>query len=55
MLVYPYVSWACALAHLPVPPAVDADMLYVLVTSLLGLAGIRGWESVKGVARSRIK
>ena len=36
---------------LPAPPILDAEALMVLVTGMLGIAGARTWEKLKGVAR----
>lgn len=56
-VLYPLLTWAWAWlqsagfvdAALSPPPLLDVDALMVLITGLLGLAGARTFERVKGV------
>ena len=58
-LLYPLLTWLWALAqangHLPAgmqpPPMLDADALWVILSGILGIAGMRSFEKTKGVAR----
>jgi hypothetical protein len=58
-LVYPLLVWAWTLlqarawvpAGLPPPPMLDTDALWVVLSGMLGIAGLRSVEKVKGVAR----
>lgn len=58
-LLYPILTWVWALAqasgHLPAamqpPPMLDADALWVILSGILGIAGMRSFEKSKGVAR----
>jgi hypothetical protein len=58
-LLYPLLTWGWALAqangHLPAgmqpPPMLDADALWVILSGILGIAGMRSFEKTKGVAR----
>lgn len=58
-LVYPLLIWAWALlqargvvpAGLQHPPMLDTDALWVVLSGMLGIAGLRTAEKVKGVAR----
>lgn len=58
-LVYPLLIWAWALLQargvVPVglqpPPMLDTDALWVVLSGMLGIAGLRSVEKVKGVAR----
>lgn len=58
-LVYPLLTWAWALlqarglvpAGLQEPPMLDTDALWVVLSGMLGIAGLRSVEKVKGVAR----
>lgn len=58
-LLYPLLTWAWAWAQavelLPAgmqpPPVLDADALWVILSGVLGIAGMRSVEKVKGVAR----
>lgn len=58
-LLYPLLTWVWALAqangYLPAgtqpPPVLDADQLWVILSGILGIAGMRSFEKTKGVAR----
>lgn len=58
-LLYPLLTWAWALAqatgHLPAgmppPPVLESDALWVILSGILGIAGMRSVEKFKGVAR----
>jgi hypothetical protein len=55
-LVYPLLVWGWALlqargwvaATLTPPPMLDTDALWVLLTGMLGIAGMRSFDKVKG-------
>lgn len=44
------LSWLAAAKGWPLPPAVDSDVLIYTLGGLLGIAGLRSVEKVKGVA-----
>lgn len=58
-LAYPLLIWVWALlqargvvpADLQSPPMLDSDALWVVLSGMLGIAGLRTAEKVKGVAR----
>lgn len=58
-LLYPLLVWAWALlqangwvpATMAPPPMLDTDALWVILTGMLGIAGARTFEKVRGVAR----
>lgn len=58
-LLYPLLVWAWALlqarglvpGNLQPPPMLDTDALWVVLSGMLGIAGLRSVEKVKGVAR----
>lgn len=52
-IIYPNLIWVCRLQGWPEPPPIDSDILMTLAFSLLGLAGIRGYEKSRGVARAK--
>jgi hypothetical protein len=44
------LAWLAAAKGWPAPPAVDSDVLIYTLGGLLGIAGLRSVEKVKGVA-----
>lgn len=58
-LLYPLLVWAWSLlqargvvpGNLHPPPMLDTDALWVVLSGMLGIAGLRSVEKVKGVAR----
>ena len=58
-LLYPLLIWAWSLlqarglvpGNLQPPPMLDTDALWVVLSGMLGIAGLRSVEKVKGVAR----
>lgn len=58
-LLYPLLIWGWSLmqakgwvpADLKPPPMLDTEALWVILSGMLGIAGMRSVEKVKGVAR----
>jgi hypothetical protein len=58
-LLYPMLLWVWTYLQgtgwipkeLTPPPVLDADQLWVILSGILGLAGMRSFEKSKGVAR----
>jgi hypothetical protein len=58
-LLYPMLLWAWTWmqgagwipAGLTPPPVLDADQLWVILSGILGIAGMRSFEKTKGVAK----
>lgn len=58
-LLYPLLVWAWTLlqarglvpGNLQPPPMLDTEALWVVLSGMLGIAGLRSVEKVKGVAR----
>lgn len=61
-LAYPALVWAWSamqaagwVAHaMSPPPVLDADALWVILTGMLGIAGLRTAEKVRGVSRETL-
>jgi hypothetical protein len=51
VIVQPMLAWLSAIKGWPAPPTVNVDLLWVVVTGLLGIGGLRSVEKVKGVAK----
>lgn len=49
-VLQPVAVWYGASHGWPEPPAVNIDLLWTVVTGLLGIGGLRSMEKVKGVA-----
>lgn len=47
----PLLAWGAAIKGWPAPPALNLDLLWVVVTGLLGIGGLRTFEKTKGVAK----
>jgi hypothetical protein len=50
-LFQPLLAWAGALWDFPAPPAANEELLLFVLGSLLGVAGLRSLDKIKGVAR----
>lgn len=58
-ILYPLLVWGWSgmqaagwiVASLPAPPLLDVEALMVLITGMLGIAGARTWEKLKGAAK----
>lgn len=49
-IIKPLLSWAAAVKGWPEPPDIDTDFLWVVVSGMLGIGGLRTFEKSKGVA-----
>lgn len=50
VIIQPLLAWVAQIKGWPVPPLPDVDLLWVVVSGLLGISGLRTAEKVKGVA-----
>lgn len=50
-LIKPILAWVSVLKGWPEPPEVDTEFLWVVISGLLGLGGLRTYEKKKGVAK----
>jgi hypothetical protein len=50
-IVQPMLTWVARVKGWPDPPDVNTDLLWVVVTGLLGIGGLRSLEKVKGAAK----
>lgn len=49
-IIQPMLTWLARIKGWPEPPDVNSELLWVVVTGLLGIGGLRSVEKVKGVA-----
>ena len=50
VIVQPMLTWLAAIKGWPVPPDLNIDLLWVVITGMLGIGGLRTFEKAKGVA-----
>jgi hypothetical protein len=50
-ILQPLLAWGAAVKGWPAPPVLNLDLLWVVVTGLLGIGGLRSIEKVKGAAK----
>jgi hypothetical protein len=50
-LLQPVLAWVGAVKGWPAPPDVNIDLLWVVVTGLLGLGTLRSVDKAKGVSK----
>lgn len=51
VIVQPMLAWWAATKGLPTPPELNMDLLWVVITGMLGIGGLRTFEKSKGVAK----
>lgn len=51
VLLQPLLAWLALVKGWPVPPLPDVDLLWVVVSGLLGISGLRSVEKIKGAAK----
>ena len=49
-IVQPVLAWVSAARGWPVPPDLNVDLLWVTLSGMLGIGGLRTYEKAKGVA-----
>lgn len=50
-ILQPLLHWASTIYGYPAPPVLNLDLLWVVVTGMLGIGGLRTFEKSKGVAK----
>lgn len=51
VIVQPLLAWGAAIKGLPTPPELNMDLLWVVITGMLGIGGLRTFEKSKGVSK----
>lgn len=51
VMVQPMLAWYSSIKGFPVPPTLNVDLLWVVITGMLGIGGMRTWEKNKGVSK----
>lgn len=50
-MAQPLLAWVAQIKGWPTPPALNLDLLWVVVTGLLGIGGLRTVEKVQGATK----
>lgn len=50
-ILQPLLAWAAVIKGWPAPPSLNLDLLWVVVTGMLGIGGLRTFEKTKGVTK----
>lgn len=50
-ILKPLLTWLAAIKGWPAPPDIDTEFLWVVVSGLLGIGGLRTYEKKAGVAK----
>lgn len=50
-IAQPLLAWGAAIKGWPAPPALNLDLLWVVITGMLGIGGLRSVEKIKGVTK----
>lgn len=50
-IAQPLLAWWSQMRGWPVPPALNMDLLWVVITGMLGIGGLRTFEKSKGVSK----
>lgn len=50
-IIQPLLTWMARVKGWPDPPEVNSELLWVVVTGLLGIGGLRSVEKIKGAAK----
>lgn len=50
-ILKPLLAWLAAIKGWPLPPDIDTEFLWVVVSGLLGIGGLRTYEKQKGVTK----
>ena len=50
-VIQPLLAWGAAVKGWPAPPTLNLDLMWVVITGMLGIGGLRSIEKVKGATR----
>jgi len=51
VILQPMLAWLGQIKGWPVPPELNLDLLWVVVTGLIGIGGLRSVEKLRGVTK----
>ena len=50
-IAQPLLAWGAAVKGWPAPPTLNLDLLWVVITGMLGIGGLRTFEKAKNVTK----
>lgn len=50
-IIQPLLAWYSVIHNIPVPPTLNMELLWVVITGLLGIGGLRTFEKTKGATK----
>lgn len=50
-IVQPLLAWLAVVKGWPSPPSLNLDLLWVVITGMLGIGGMRTFEKAKGITK----
>lgn len=50
-ILHPMLVWLSSARGWPLPPALDIDLLWAVISGMLGIGGLRTFEKAKGVTK----
>jgi hypothetical protein len=50
-ILQPLLAWLASIKGWPLPPTLNLDLLWVVITGMLGIGGLRTVEKFKGVTK----
>lgn len=50
-IIHPTLIWLARIKGWPEPPALDTELLWVVLTGMLGIGGLRSMEKLKGATK----
>jgi len=50
-IIKPLLTWWATIKGWPIPPDIDTEFLWVVVSGMLGIGGLRTYEKAKGVTK----
>ncbi len=51
VMLQPMLAWVSSVQGWPVPPVLNIDLLWVVITGMLGIGGLRTFEKSRGATR----
>ena len=50
-ILQPLLAWGASIKGWPAPPTLNMDLMWVVITGMLGIGGLRSIEKVKGATK----